>query len=124
MISTNKDELVAYLHTLNGAIRVEPVARKRSLNANSLYWVWMLVIGEHLGYYKDEIHEICLDMFAPRKSILDRYVIIRTSEMDSGQMAKYMDRVKMLSLHELQCSLPEPDQALELYRHYQLKGLL
>lgn len=124
MIHTDKAILTDYLNTLSGAIRVERVARKRSTSSNNLYWVWLCIIGDHLGYFKDEVHEICLDMFAPRKSIMERFVIIRTSEMDQAHMAKYMDRVKMWAVHELNITLPEPDQAEEIYRYYQLKGML
>ena len=124
MISTDKQQLIDYLNTLNGAIRVEPVARKRSINANNLYWAWMVILGEETGYDKTEMHEILLDMFAPRRQLMDRYVIVRTSEMDSAQMSKYMDRIKIWASHELSCALPEPDQAEELYRYYQLKGML
>jgi len=124
MISTDKARLHEYLETLSGAIRVERVRRKRSLDANALYWVWMCVIGDHLGYFKDEIHEIALDMFAPRRQLLDRFVIVRTSAMDSAQMSQYMNRIKMWAMHELNVTLPEPDHAEEIYRHYQLKGYL
>jgi len=124
MISTDKAQLINYLNTLNGAIRVEPVARKRSINQNNLYWLWLVIIGEDLGYTKEELHEVCLDMFSPRRQVLERYIIIRTSEMDSAQMTKYLERIKLWAHHELQCALPEPSQAEEVYRYYQLKGML
>jgi hypothetical protein len=124
MIFTDKSKAITYLETLKGAIRVEPVARKRSLNSNNYYWLIMVIIGEHLGYYKNELHEVALDMFAPRKQVMDRFVIVRTSEMNSMQMSKYIDRIKMWALHELNITLPEADNSEELYRYYQLKGVL
>lgn len=124
MIDTDKTILTNYLNSLNGAIRVEPVARKRSINSNNLYWLWLCLIGEHTGYHKDEIHEICLDMFAPRRQSMERFLIVRTSAMNQAQMAKYMDRIKMWASAELDVTLPEPDQADEIFRYYQLKGML
>ncbi len=124
MTSADKHKLHAYLDTLTGVIRVEKVSRKRSIDSNNLYWLWLTILADDTGNDKNDLHEYCTSMFAPQRPLMDRYVPIRTSKMDTAQMSVYMRRVKFWALNELNSVLPEPDNALEIYHYYQMKGMI
>jgi len=69
-----------------------------------------------LGYFKDEIHEEFIRMFAPVYTIrgLDgkpRQIKLTTSKMNTKQMHDYMERINQWSA-EQGIVLPQPDDAL------------
>lgn len=42
---------------------IRPLKSKRTQQQNKYYWVVMKLIGEYLGYTKDEVHELFKEMF-------------------------------------------------------------
>ena len=86
----------------------------RTLEQNRLYWKWLGVIGDELGYHKNEIHEVFLDMFSQIKTIrnLEGKPIqkrVRSSEMNVKQMSEYMDQIQQFA-SENSIILPQPDE--------------
>jgi hypothetical protein len=88
----------------------------RSIQSNALYWKWLTIIGNDLGYHNDEIHHEFIRMFAPVYTIrgLDgkpRQIQLTTSKMNTKQMHEYMERINQWSA-ENNIVLPQPDDAL------------
>lgn len=97
-------------------LKIEKWEDSRSLQQNRLYWQWLTIIGEELGYTKSEMHEVMLDQFAPKLTFrgLDgkpKQRKIRTSEMTIKQMHEYMDTLDRWSA-EMSIILPQPDDEL------------
>jgi hypothetical protein len=88
----------------------------RSIQQNRYYWSCLEIIGNDLGYFKDEIHEEFIRMFAPVYTIrgLDgkpRQIQLTTSKMNTKQMHEYMNRIDQWA-SENNIVLPQPDDAL------------
>ena len=86
----------------------------RTIEQNKLYWKWLGIIGDELGYHKNEIHEVFLDMFSQIKTIrnLEGKPIqkrVRSSEMNVKQMSEYMDQIQQFA-SENSIILPQPDE--------------
>jgi hypothetical protein len=98
---TWKFDLRDYLASLpNGEYTIEvcKTINSRSAEQNKLYWKWIAIISEDLGYYPEELHEAFIDQFAPVYTTRDlngkpKQKRTRTSKMNVEQMTKYMDRI-------------------------------
>ena len=95
-------------------VTVEEVRKQRSLSANSLYWKWMQEAGDHLGYDKDEMDDVCKEVAdCPVSEIhIDGKVIARrsTKALTDADMSAYMDRCYR-RLSEYGCVLTLPEMA-------------
>lgn len=95
-------------------ITVEEVRKKRSLSANGLYWKWMQEAGDHLGYDKDEMHEVCkevADCPVTEYQVDGKTVRIRTTaKLNDADFSAYMDRCYR-RLSEFGCVLTLPEMA-------------
>lgn len=93
----------SYLPTLkDGDYAFEIKRWTRTLEQNSLYWKWLEIIGEDLGYFKNEMHEVFLDMFAPTLTFADldnrpKQRKVRSSEMTVKQMNEYMNQIEVFA---------------------------
>ena len=97
-------------------LSLEEWKSKRSLNQNALYWKWLQIIGDELGYYKDELHEEFIEAFSDIYTIkgLDgkpKQKRLRTSKMNVQQMSTYMDRIQQFAA-EQGIMLPQPEPEL------------
>ena len=90
------------------------IRQKRSLNQNSLLWLWMtaLEVDSETGYTKDEFYELFITKFAPKKEVLNENINITTSKMDSKQMATFLDNIQRFALTELMFKLPDSEDII------------
>jgi len=102
----------SYLPTLkDGDYAFEIKRWTRTVEQNNLYWKWLEIIGNDLGYFKNEMHEVFLDMFAPTMTFADlngkpKQRKVRSSEMTVKQMNEYMNQVEVFAA-EHGIALPE-----------------
>lgn len=68
---------------------------KRKTDQNALYWTWLQVIGDELGYDRDELHN------ALRAKFLDRTtgpfgipVPVSTTSLTVGEFSEYLNKVE------------------------------
>jgi len=72
---------------------------KRSRDQNALYWSWLHVIGDDLGYSAEEVHEALKMKFLPMRPVmldrLDQTVVVTssTAKLPVAEFAAYMDKV-------------------------------
>ena len=91
-----------YLKALNCdeavEVVVKPYKRNRNNDQNALYWKWITIIGNDLGYDKDEMHELLAYKFLglEQKEIDGRKFeqIRSTTKLSVGGMSEYMERVQ------------------------------
>ena len=109
-----RGELRRATETLNGeyCFIIEKWSASRSLRQNATMWMWLKVIGDELGYTKEQIHEEMIRMFAPKIEITEidtgevREVGKRTSAMSKDEMMEYMDEIYRWATGEMGMELP------------------
>jgi len=92
----------------------------KSTNQLRLYYKWVQIIGDELGYFKDDMDDLLrkkLDapgVFYKDLGGLDcfRYSL---SNADKKQMSDYMDRVSIFAGSELGIMLPHPEDSQRNY---------
>jgi len=99
----------------------EKVKQIRSLDQNSLLWLWMAALEKdsETGYTKDDFYQMFLEKFAPRKEVMNEMIIISSSNMNKSQMSKFLDDIQRFSLTDIGFSLPDPkDQHFAQFKEY------
>lgn len=77
--------------------------KKRSLDQNSLYWLWLGIISRETGNDTDQLHEAFKQMFAEAQvaEVFGRTVTTHsTAKMKVGEMSEYLDRVYAFAASE------------------------
>jgi hypothetical protein len=99
----------------------------RSLNQNNLLWLWLSCIEDETGQDRNDLYTYFIKKFAPRKEVEifgeRQTVYLTTSKMNTKQMSKHLERIKIFSARELTISLPEPNdlgfnEFHEKYKYY------
>lgn len=115
LILNNPNRYLVHLVRFEGK-EVELVLRKkksqRSLNQNAYYWkIIVEVIGQELGYDKDEVHQALKNKFASRYDEQTGLTIVEsTAKMDTVRFIKYTDDIKRWAAEFLNIYLPDPNQ--------------
>jgi|AKVG01.1.fsa_nt_gi hypothetical protein len=92
-------------------VHIKPV--KRSNQANALYWTWLKVIGDELGYTSDELHEAFKRQFIGVDEGIDIFGNAYVKPKSSAKLSKkefndYMMKVEIfVTLQGI--TLPQPD---------------
>ena len=96
-----------------GKWQVEIKKAKRTNNQNSLYWKWLSVISNDLGYTEDELHEGFKANFIGQDNGRDMFgnIYIKpksTTTLTTKEFSEYMNKIEVFAMgHELR--LPQPD---------------
>ncbi len=95
---------------------IKPYQKKRTDRQNGLYWVWIGIIADELGYEKDDLHDILRERFLPvrREMVLgiERKRLTSTSSRDftAQMMADYMNHIHRFAAQEFGILLPNSDE--------------
>lgn len=91
---------------------IKPYKRNRSLDQNALMWKWYTIIGDDLGYTRDEIHEelmrkhltpVCM------KTPSGVVEVYSTKKLNVKEMTAYLEGIERTAA-ELGIALPRPDE--------------
>lgn len=100
----------------SGILKVKKKWNKRSLNQNSLYWVWVGIIADYCGNTQEEMHTILKGLFAPKKEAKfgkKVYMIPRsTTTFSKGEMQEYMFYIQT-EASQLGIVLPTPEDYMK-----------
>ena len=84
----------------------------RSVKQNRLYWEWISVIGNELGYTKDETHAVMRDKFLGYTETTTKFNVIKelrsTTKLKVGEMKDYLEQIDMF-VAEWGIILPRPE---------------
>ena len=85
------------------------VARKiRSLDQNNLYWKWLTVMADELGYDTEELHASFKAMFLVDRS--QKIPLVRSTTMlNTKEFSTYLDKIEKQA-SELNIKLPQPEE--------------
>lgn len=87
--------------------------KNRSLSQNALYWKWMTIAGQELGYSKDEMDVVFKRKFLAPKIVTvgdEETEIYSTSGMDKNAMTGYLNLIDMFCARDLGIMLPHPEE--------------
>jgi hypothetical protein len=78
--------------------KVQVTERKhiRNLSQNDMYWAILEGLSDHLGYTKEELHELLKYKYLKyAKEIAGQPVVVvpSTADLDTGQFAEYIENV-------------------------------
>ena len=97
-------------------IRIRVRSNNRSNEQNSLYWKWVDILSNDLGYTKTEMHELIKYKFLKReyknKDGETNVVIKSTSTLTIKEFNDFMNDILYWSTNTLEISLPEAIQFL------------
>lgn len=98
----NLSNLIATLKELDystiWAVNVKPFKHTRSLDQNERYWKLITEIGNHIGYEKDEMHELMAYKFLSEEKNIGKEKIVKiksTSSLTTTEMKDYQDDIEM-----------------------------
>ncbi len=93
-------------------LEIRPYKRVRSAAQNRLYWMWVHIIADDLGYDEMELHLEFRESFLGYESINVKgekvFTLRSTTELTVRQMTDYLDRVAKVAVF-LNIILPYPD---------------
>jgi len=81
---------------------IRPHKRNRSLDQNALYWKWLQIIGDYLGYTKDEMHVLLRYKFLghEEREIAGEKILVlpSTTKLNVGEMWDYLNDIERFAL--------------------------
>jgi hypothetical protein len=85
----------------------------RSTKQNRLYWEWVSVIGNELGYTKDETHMLLRDKFLGYNEVTPKSgetirELRSTTKLKLGEFKDYLEQIDMF-IADYGIVLPRPD---------------
>ena len=104
-------------------VTVKRYQKQRSLAQNALMWKWYTIIGNHLGYDKDEMHDVLREKFLPWELVevcgVQRKKLTSTSgpSFTVAMEAEYLSAIDRFAAQELGLLLPHPED--EFYESLQ-----
>jgi len=89
-------------------VTVKPRTKNRSNQQNKYYWkVVVRLIGEHLGYSDNEMHEVLKHEFLRQDG-----KVISTTDLTTQEFEEYMENVKRWAVSEFQVYIPDPNMVV------------
>jgi hypothetical protein len=107
--------LLALLEKLDRGlvISIAPIRRRRSLKQNRLYFGWLRIIGEDLGYDEDELEDLHYQLkgrlLGTRQSPLGP-VPLSTKKLSTMDFGDYLKAVQRWAVTEHDIVLPDPEE--------------
>lgn len=124
-VSFNKEPAAVFSTLRNGRYVVTIVKEKepRSLDQNSLMWMWFTCISDETQTPVQDVHDYYCVKFLRRKidwNGVERTVVEGTRKLDKERMSTFLDQVQADALTELGIRLPRPEDLYfsEFYETY------
>lgn len=100
-------------------IKIQKLKSVRSHQQNKLWWVYMTILSNEIGYTKDEIHEICKMKFLKKSKVIEKTGEIMeylgsTAELNKTDFADMVSELIRWSAESLDIILPLPNEQTEL----------
>lgn len=98
---------------------IQKKSKHRSVSQNRWYWAAMQILSEHLGYTKNEMHEIAKFKFLKVELVNEKtgevFERIRnTPELTTVEFSVYMEEIIKWSAETFDVLLPYPNEQLTI----------
>ena len=99
---------------------------KRSIDQNSLYWMWLTCIEQETGNDKNDLHfHFRGEYLGVIKKVilgLEKYDLKSTTKLNTSEFKQYLDKIQIFANTELGINLPNPeDKKFEDFKSYYSK---
>ncbi|MCW3109899.1 MAG: hypothetical protein JWQ09_4405 [Segetibacter sp.] len=101
-------------------VEIKEARESRSLKQNNLYWVYIGILGEHLGYNSKEMHHVTkkhlLGSYEKANKVTSEIETFTPSskDLDTLEFTQYIENVRLWAMQDFDCYLPTP---LEYMQH-------
>ena len=119
IISTeaDKDRAVKHIKALNmgkpWSMEVKPYKKNRSLAQNKLFWKYMGIIGNEIGYDPQDCHDvICQKLLGTEhKTVMGEAIIVikGTKNLKVKEFAHFIEAIIRFAITDLGINLPTSD---------------
>jgi hypothetical protein len=109
-------------------VEIKVRRKRRTIDQNSLYWLWLTCIMDETGMHKDDLHEFFKQKYLGIETHTIRLynteysmkMTKSTTVLNTKEMKYYLDRVQQFANAELGIALPNPEYMYweEFYNHY------
>lgn len=113
-----KNEVIKFIEGLlldkMWTVEVKRKTKRKTISQEGLYWIWCTAIGEELGYFKDDMHEVLKEKFLPPKVLEvggEQYEVRSIKGLSKEQMSAYMNMVDLWAGAEMGINLYRPEEA-------------
>jgi hypothetical protein len=111
------ERVISYLSKIDllkqWSVSVSLIKSKRSIDQNSLYWLWLAAIESETGNSKEDLHEYFKDKYLGYKvnNVFDSEVKTRisTTKINTKEFTDYLEKIHLFVLEEIGVNLPYPD---------------
>lgn len=96
-------------------VTIKRYRKQRTLPQNALMWKWYTIIGNELGYTKDEMHDVLREKFLPWEEVeicgVKKKKLTSTSDpsFTTTMEAEYLNHIDRFAAQELGILLPHPE---------------
>ena len=91
---------------------IKQIRRRRTIDQNSLYWLWLKCLQDETGEDKDRLHEYFKARYLGISTVevfgVDVQMSASTTKLDTKEMTHYLDRIQQFALMDLGIALPNP----------------
>ena len=116
-LSVDKERIKHKIDSLNlekpWSVEVKPYKKNRSLAQNKLFWKYMGIIGEDLGYDPQSCKEvICQKLLGTECKVImgDTITVIKgTSKLNTKEFANFIEAIIRFAITDLGINLPTSD---------------
>jgi hypothetical protein len=118
--SLDKERAINKIKSLNldkpWSVDIKPYKKNRSLAQNKLYFMWMKIIGDEIGYTSEEIHAIMADRFLTTEFVEYGGNKIKrdksTSKLNTKEFTEYLESIDRWAAGEMGIVLPSPEDLI------------
>ena len=112
------NEELAYFEGKHIEVVIRKRKRQRTTQQNRLYWLYVEIIGEQLGYSKDECSEILKFKFLKTESVNEQtgecFEYIRgTSSLSTVEFLEFIENISQWVAQAFGIVLPAPDEQIK-----------
>lgn len=103
---------------------IKQIRRRRTIDQNSLYWLWLKCLQDETGEDKDRLHEYFKARYLGVSTVevfgVDVQMSASTTKLDTKEMTHYLDRIQQFALMDLGIALPNPSDLYweQFYQKY------
>jgi len=108
-------ELEKLMNTPKGIrIQIKRISQRRTYNQNALYWAWLSIIADDLGYFRDDVHYALKGLLLGRTMTSIGSLPNSTTLLSTSEFNDYMGKVEMWA-HDQDIYLPHNEEEWERY---------
>ena len=108
----NLENALGIITNGNYLLSIKKEVKKRTLDQNSLMWLWFACIEHETGTNKNDIHDYYCMLFLRRTASIngeDRVIISGTSKLNTAQFTDFLNKVQADAASEFGIKLPLPE---------------